>query len=106
MDFKEIQQSFVANFIQFCDATICHIFLQKFTLGPCFTIHDRFFCSPFTASFLKPSIAEAYLAFYKLDLLENNFKDTIFIQLLANAKDKFTESELALGLNNVIFVKP
>lgn len=79
LDYKKIKNSFVANLIQFCDATLCCIFfdiLQKTYPNikiSAFSIFDRFFIDPLLSFMLKDVLLLAYKGLYNLNLLENNF---------------------------------
>jgi hypothetical protein len=72
-----LKTSLVANFIQFCDANIVHLFgkqIYKY-LAPefaskihFFTVHDCFYITPVLSVFLKAFLLEAYKDFYDLGL--------------------------------------
>ena len=111
IDYQKIRLSFVANFVQFCDATIISIFFALLAkIGNyrirVFTIHDRFFIEPLFSMVLKPYVTDSYKQFYNLNLLETIFTEKAFAAF--HAKLKKTSATVPLlekDLNNNDFIK-
>lgn len=108
VDYKRLSNAYVANFIQFCDAYICTLFVKMIKNQSFFTIHDRWFISPYNAFELRNLVKKAYLQFSNTDLITYNFKDDpIFMSVIENDPTlKFSFSELQKDLETIIFVKP
>jgi hypothetical protein len=75
LDFNKIKSGFMANYIQFCDATICSYVISQMKSQniPIITIHDCFKCPYQYKKQLDIAIYNAYTRFYNSNFLEKHF---------------------------------
>jgi hypothetical protein len=104
LDYNKIQSAFLANYIQFCDATICSYVVADMKMQniPIMTVHDCF-KSPYQyKTQLELSISNSYKKFYAENFLEAHFlkKNSKFLELINTLRinenlDTFSVDEIS-----------